>query len=151
MRNVYLAGPITNNTREEANEWRAATRERLWSHGIAGISPLRCEPLIGERYTLGTPDPRFGTARAIASKNFFDVAACDVTLAYMPLELEKETLSLGTLLEIGWAFGLRKPVILATDDERLIRHPVVNSSVAWLVPTLSDAVDVVIGILEDYR
>ena len=147
---VYLAGPIQDCNRREANDWRDDVTFSLRQHNIIGISPLRCEPLIGETYNGGNADPRFGTARAIASKNFFDVANCDMVLAYMPRNLEKSTLSIGTILEIGWAFGLRKPVVLVTDDERLVKHPVMNSNVAWLLPTLEDGVDVVLGILGDY-
>src|SRR5258706_8501454 len=73
MRFVYLAGPISGCTGPEAHDWRVNVSGQLARHFIKGVSPLRCEPLRGERYSLTYEDPRFGTARAIASKNFMDV------------------------------------------------------------------------------
>jgi nucleoside 2-deoxyribosyltransferase len=121
-------------------------RDKLREHSIIGISPLRCEPLTGERYELGYADPRFGTARAIASKNFFDVQRCDMTLAYMPKTMP---FSKGTLCELAWAFALRKPTILVTKDKKLTKHPVVQACASWILSSLDEAVDVIIGVLED--
>lgn len=145
MRTVYLAGPITGCNAGEANDWRYHAINRLEPEGIAGISPLRCEPLHGERYQYTHPDPRFGTAKAIASKNFLDVQMCDMTLCNLP------HLSLGTLLELGWAHALRKPTILVSNDPHFTEHPVIIASSSWIVPTLDEAIDICIGILGDYK
>lgn len=151
MRTVYLAGPILGTTEAEAKDWRNTVASKLYCHNIRGISPLRCEPIVGEVYGTGNnADPLFGTARAISSKNFFDVQACDMTFAYMPKHLEKQSVSIGTILEIGWAYALRRPVVLVTDDPYLMQHPVLNSCAAWLVPTLDDGIELAVGILGDY-
>ncbi len=81
---VYLAGPIKGCKEADAKDWRRYVAEELDAYGIAGISPLRCEPIVGERYGVGTDDPKFGIARAIMSKNLYDVKACDAILAYIP-------------------------------------------------------------------
>jgi nucleoside 2-deoxyribosyltransferase len=150
MRSCYLAGAITGCDKGEANDWRHQVRIRLATHGIVGISPLRCEPLIGERYQLTHQDPRFGTAKAIASKNFLDVQMCDITLCYMPKDLNERRLSVGTLIELAWAHALRKPTILVTDYPFLLEHPVVQANASWILSTLDEAVDVVTGVLGDY-
>lgn len=150
MKAVYLAGPITGCDIGEANNWRRRAMDALHDVGIRGISPLRCEPLHGERYGLGNEDPRFGTARAIASKNFLDVQMCDVTLCYLSTELNQRRLSIGTVIELAWAHALRKPTILVTDYPLLIEHPVVQANASWIVPTLVEGLDVAIGILGDY-
>lgn len=145
MKTIYLAGPISGCNNSEANDWRTRAMSRLAKHGITGISPLRCEPLHGERYEYTHPDPRFGTAKAIASKNFLDVQMCDMTLCYLP------QLSLGTLLELGWAHALRKPTILVSKEPKFVEHPVVIASSSWVVPTLDEGLDICVGILGDYR
>jgi nucleoside 2-deoxyribosyltransferase len=81
---IYLAGPIFGATGAEANDWRRDMTARLAPHGIVGISPLRCEPIVGDRYDVAYADPCFGTPEAILGKNFLDLRACDLTLAYMP-------------------------------------------------------------------
>lgn len=147
---VYLAGPIMGCTGQEANDWRLSVALQLADHGITGVSPLRCEPLIGERYTADHPDPRFGVARAIAAKNLFDVRSCDITLAYLPKSLPGRIPSLGTIIECAWARALGKQVILVSDDSIVLGHPVLNACVDWKLGTLAEAVDVCIGVLGGY-
>lgn len=134
---VYLAGPITGCTDGEANDWReavidlleAAPANKIWSHGFVGVSPLRCEPIIGDRYEPQYEDNKFGTPQVIAAKNKMDVARCDLTLAYQPAPYNDP--SIGTLQELGWAVGLDKPVILVTDDDYMRENAVIKATVPW--------------------
>lgn len=146
---IYLAGPILGCTKGEANDWRRYVDDKLKDHGIVGISPLRCEPLIGERYTLEYPDPRFGVPRAIAAKNKHDVQNCDIILAYLPKEMG-QNISLGTIGEIFWADAYDKQVILVSDHPKVIQHPVLDAAVNWKLGTLDEAVEVIIGVLGGY-
>ena len=147
---VYLAGPIAGKTKGEANDWRIEVADYLDDLGIQTVSPLRCEPLTGERYELGYSDPRFGTAGAISGKNWFDTSNCDMGLAYLPRALTQDRPSYGTIMELGWAIGLRKPIILVSDDESLVNHPLIQYNVPWVLPDLEAACEVVTGILEVY-
>lgn len=150
MKAIYLAGPIAGCDIKEANDWRHDLSYLLGQHGIRGVSPLRCEPLIGERYSVGYEDPRFGTPRAIASKNFMDVQMCDMTLCYFPKDLNVRRLSIGSVIELAWAHSLRKPTILVSDYEFLTEHPVVQANASWILKTLPEAVDVIVGVLGVY-
>ena len=145
---VYLAGPILGCDFGEANDWRQYADAKLKDHGIVGISPLRCEPIHGERYTEAYPDPRFGTPRAIAAKNRFDVMNCDITLAFLPASMP--SISLGTVGEIFWADMAGKQVILVSDHPKVITHPVIDAAVDWKLSTLDEAIDVCIGVLGGY-
>lgn len=147
---VLLAGPIAGCTQSEAKDWRDYVSAKIALFGIIGVSPLRCEHLVGPVYSLNHPDPRFGTARAISSKNFFDMQSCDMVLAYLPLALNMKRPSYGTIIELGWAFALRKPTILVTDDKYVREHPVINACSAWVLDNLEDAIDTIVGILEVY-
>lgn len=151
---VYLAGPINGCDLGEANDWRREVDKLLSARSdgqIIGISPLRCEPLIGARYGFGYPeDPRFGTSKAIVSKNLFDVQNCDITLAYFPTPPEGRPQSGGTMAEVSWAFALGKRAIIVSEDPYIINHPVYQATAGWLVPTLDEGVDVCVGILGGY-
>jgi nucleoside 2-deoxyribosyltransferase len=151
-RAIYLAGPIGGTTKGEANNWRDDMICRLADMGMRGISPLRCEPLIGERYnTSGYNDPKFGTDRAIASKNMMDVQMCDLTLCYFPQDVtEQYGVSLGTVCEIAWAKALSKPTILVSTHAKVINHPVIGACAGWVLPSLDDALEVIEGIFTDY-
>jgi nucleoside 2-deoxyribosyltransferase len=150
MKTVYLAGPITEQTIAGANDWRKAVILDLALRGIKGISPLRCEPPRGDRYTICNADPQFGTARAIGSKNRMDVRMCDLTLAYFPPAGQLAWPSVGTISELAWAAMIGKPTILVATDSRLVNHPVIDSNSGWILPSLDMAVEVIVGIFKDY-
>lgn len=155
---VYLAGPVLDQTNAQANNWRLRVASILEEHGIIGISPLRCEPLHGLTYQTGYPDEKFGTARAIMHKNLYDVQACDMTLAYIPKPRPRDLAvpgdyphhSWGTMAELSWAKALGKPAILVTDDINIRNHPVLNAQAGWVLDTLDEATEVLIGILGGY-
>ena len=142
---VYLAGPIGGCGKKEANDWRNDITTKLAEHNIKGISPLRCEPLIGRKYKkTGYDDICFGTPQAIGSKNELDVTNCSITLAYLP------TLSPGTLAEIGMAKGKHKPVIVVTALPLIKNHPVFVDWADWMLDDLDQAYDVIVGLYGDY-
>lgn len=159
---VYLAGPIMGCNFGEANDWRKYAADALLPHGIIGISPLRCEPIHGERYTAQYADHRFGVPRAIAAKNKFDVRSCDITLAMLPLPEGGRTQSFGTLQEIAWADEAGKMVVQVTDDPAVIRHPVIDSARGWkmcagkdqpfasIQAALDAALETCVGVLAGY-
>lgn len=147
---VYLAGPITDCAYGEANDWRIGVAAKLEPHNIIGISPLRCEPMTGEKYGIEHPDPRFGVARAIAAKNRFDVMSCPITLAHLPLPPHGRTQSYGTLGELFWANAYGKQTILVSNDPFVMRHPVIDAATNWKLDSLDDACEVIIGVLGGY-
>ncbi len=148
---IYLAGPIAGLNEQEATEWRSGVQELL-PYGIIGISPLRCEPVKeGMTYTdEGATDPMWSDARAINAKNWLDTESCDLVLAYLPKEMNDRRPSIGTIIEIGWAIGLRKPLIVVSDDEQYMDHPLIQRNASWRLDNLPDAVEVIIGLFGDY-
>lgn len=147
---VYLAGPVLGCTQTQAHDWRLTFAATL-PEGIDAISPLRCEPIIGQRYGMGNnSDPKFGTARAIGAKNIYDVRTCDLTLAYLPVPVDGRHQSFGTIVEIAWAHAFGKPVILVTDDPEVRDHPCINACAGWLLETLDEAVELITGLLDGY-
>ena len=148
---IYLAGPIAGCNAEEANEWREYIRSLL-PHNIVGISPLRCEPLKeGMNYTEEGASPKmWSDPRAIATKNWLDTESCDLILAYLPKELNDRRPSYGTVIEIGWAIGLRKPLIVVSDVKYLMDHPLIKHNASWRLTDLDDAAEVIIGLFGEY-
>ena len=147
---VYLAGPIMGRTHNEANDWRWDVVIQLAGDDIRGVSPLRCEPLVGEVYSMQYADPKFGTARAIAAKNMFDVLHCDMTLAYLPRLDGTSPYSLGTVCELAWAKMAQKPTILVSSDPFILEHPVLGANAGWLLDNMEDAIEVICGVLGGY-
>ena len=150
MKTVYLAGPVLGCSGEQANGWRSMVASTLLRDNIRAISPLRCEPLRGERYGSSYSDPKFGTSQAIGSKNLFDVRTCDMGIYYLPVPEDGRHQSWGTMQEMAWAYVLGKPTILVSDDPEIRAHPVINANSSWAVDDLSEAMDIVVGILGGY-
>jgi nucleoside 2-deoxyribosyltransferase len=155
---VYLAGPILGCTQGEAMNWRATVAAKLEPAGIVGVSPLRCEPIHGDRYTADYPDPCFGVPRAIAGKNRFDVRSCDMGLYFVPKPEAGRLHSLGTIGELFWANGDGKQTILVSNDPFILGHPVIDAASNWKLDVsgvapenyFDDAIRVIIGVLGAY-
>ena len=162
---VYMAGPITDNTESQANNWRSWFADELkrYTDGrIVGVSPLRCEPLHGDRYAPEYADTRFGTPAAISAKNKEDVRRCDITVAYIPVDVAEDVghISIGTLCELNWAYCFNKPCILVSDVDYVRNNAVVAGITPWRFKEtgpmdhglwgLNQALDVIIGIYGVY-
>lgn len=136
---VYLAGPITGATKGQANDWRTAFDSVLKEETdgrIVGVSPLRCEPLMGERYTPEYADPRFGVPQAIQAKNYEDVKRCDISVCYVPkwhLE-DAGKVTIGTICELNWAYCNQKPAILISDIDYVRENAVIKAMTPWRFP-----------------
>ena len=150
MRTCYLAGPICGCDKSEANDWRVYATAKLAAHHIVGVSPLRCEPLVDARYGFTYDDPRFGTDRAIAAKNMFDLRACDATLVYIPHKLSAARPAYGSAGELMMAHIIGKYTALVTDDPHLRSHPLVRMSAGPILTTLDEGLEAVIGLLGAY-
>lgn len=178
---IYMAGPIFGCTEGEAKNWREYVTNKLpWARCI---SPLRCEPLVAARYDLSYEDLSFGSPKSIVAKNFLDLRACDMTLAYFPKPSELEDFaalrakmmqdrsslsladvetfdrivrkspqrSIGTIGEISWAYALRKPCVVVSDDPLILHHPFTSVQPDWpVLPDLDEAVRLIGGIFAAY-
>lgn len=173
---LYLAGPIFGCSEGEAKDWRKSVADQL--PFMRCISPLRCEPAVNGRYDVAYNDPCFGQPKSILAKNFLDLRACDMTLAYMPtppavadlaaiadkLESMSPTnrradylrnlhplRSIGTIGEISWAYALRKPCVIVSDDPLVQHHPFTSMQPDWpVLPDLDHAVRLIKGLWTDY-
>jgi hypothetical protein len=179
---LYLIGPIYGCSKGEANDWRGWVAEQL--PGVNCISPLRCEPLVGQTYDLHYEDPCFGQPKSILAKNFFDLRQCDMALAYFPKPSEVEDLdgviewmesrgsdfddpehiaalkrvakkgllrSVGSIGEVSWAYALRKPSIIVSDDPLIHQHPFTSVQPDWpVLPDLDHAIRLIKGLWTGY-
>ena len=58
--------------------------------------------------------------------------------------------SIGTIIEIGWAIGLRKPLIVVSDDDYVMEHPLIEHNASWLFGEIDEAIEVIHGLFGDY-
>ena len=148
---IYLAGPIAGLNFTEANDWRTYCQKKF-EPGIVGISPLRCEPLEpGKLYAEDDSVIKmWSDPRAISCKNWLDTESSDLVLAYLPKEMNDRRPSIGTIIEIGWAIGLRKPLIVVSDDDYVMEHPLIEHNASWRFGEIDEAIEVIHGLFGDY-
>lgn len=155
---VYLAGPIAGLGYDETTDWRNVVTMEL--HPIKCLSPMRGkEYLQGEKQDVHNHVfmPGYETAmsgpKGIVSRDRFDVARCD--LVFMNLvRSNKDTdtlgankVSIGTMVELGWADAYRKPVVVILDDNNPHIHPFVLEIAGFITTSLEDAIKITKSIL----
>jgi len=129
MPKIYLAGPMTGHTFDEANDWRKVASTYLAAYKIETLSPMR-----GESYLDSGVLPNALRAPGIPARDRNDIATCDAVLMNL-LEMG-DRVSIGTFIELGWSDILRKPVILVRHVDCISQHVMVNEMLSWDVRTL---------------
>jgi len=150
---VYLAGPIAACHWAEANDWRDYVARRLLVGGARSLSPMRTkghlmrpEKIDKDFNAYSTAGP-FYTSRGIMTRDANDVQQCSALFVNL-LGLDEKP-SYGTVMELGWAWWARKPVVVALGpDCALDLHPMVHEALgAFRYPSLDEAVDATLALL----
>lgn len=147
MFKVYLAGPISGLTYGQGQEWRAYSRDILAPVGISGYSPLRAKGFLKNHGVLngGYEWNPMASDRGIITRDRNDVMTSDALLVNLA---GATTVSIGTMIELGWADAYRKPVVCVMDvNGNLHEHPMVRELIGYRVPDLDTALNVVQAIL----
>lgn len=144
MLTVYLAGAMTGLQMAQANGWRKRVSAELERAGITCLSPLRGESW---RPTDVIGDLRFASVdKAIVRRDRFDVRRADVILMNLG---DAETVSLGSMVEMGWADSWGKPIIVVLDPHRARDphdHPFLREIATYIVGTLDEAVALILTL-----
>jgi len=148
---VYLAGPIANTQAGASLEWRGIAHLALAARNIESLSPMRAKEKlaarnIGDDFHAYENQGIFFSSRAIMTRDFNDVKRCDAILVNL---LGAKSPSLGTVMELGWAYALQKPVVVAIEPigNPHDRHPMIEETIRFRAPTLDDAIDAVATVL----
>lgn len=140
---VYLAGPISGLTYDQGNEWRLEAAEYLKTVGIEAYSPmrakeyLRSEGVLTGAYAHGL----FSSSRAIMTRDFDDCSRADLILANLR---DYPKVSIGTVMEIAWAYAFRIPLVLVLEDTGNVhdKHPMIAEATGFRVNNLEDALTI---------
>jgi nucleoside 2-deoxyribosyltransferase len=150
MSKVYLAGPISGLSYDQAVHWRREAAIKLSPASIQCLSPMRDKTTLQGAVAIGRNDEAglLGSQRAIFCRDHYDVCACDVVLMNLRDACE---ISIGTMIEIGWATAYRKPIVLVMELCSYARnvhdHPFVRQAVDFVVNDLDTAITIIESIL----
>jgi len=147
---VYLAGPISGTSYGECTDWREHAISRLAQFGIRGLSPMRCKEYLSHLTSISADGHEyahlgaFATPRSVMTRDHFDATRCDMLLVNF---IDAKIVSIGTVMEIAWAFTRQIPVVLASNND-VHKHMMVDEAVGFRAETLEHAIDIAIGVLK---
>lgn len=143
---VYLAGPITGESYEQATDWRQIAKDMLEKHGIQGYSPMRAkEHLVGKGKIPLLTKGFMCKSKEIMTRDYHDCATCDLLFVNL---LGRTTISIGTMMEIAWAYQKQIPIVACVEpDNPHIKHPMVFEAVNIIADSLTDGLDRALSIL----
>ena len=141
---VYLAGPIAGCTYNEATDWRAIAASDLLDYDVKTLDPMRAKKaLFGQ--TIARDHRQYAqlggfyTGERIMLRDYTDVCRCDALLVNL---LGARDISVGTAMELAWAYHMRKLVVAAIEEDNPhLSHPMVAQALPIREATLEDAVD----------
>lgn len=146
---VYLAGPISGLTYGEGQSWREYAMAHL-PQEIHGISPLRCKAeelnRVGIIQDAYENNPLTSTS-GITTRDKFDCIRADAVIFNL---LGAKTVSVGTMIEYGWASAARVNPIIVTvmeDKGNLHEHPMVRGVTGFRVNNLDDGLRILEAVL----
>lgn len=148
---VYLAGPITGLTYEEARDgWRKEFASLMPEHVLCN-SPMRGKEFLAKRGILAADpdtytDNPMATASGIVTRDFFDVRTSDVMVACF---LEANGIaSLGTAVEFGMAYVVDTPIVMIADADCMhAKHVFLGEIAGYHVATLEEGARIVAHLL----
>ena len=153
---VYLAGPIGGCTYAEAQDWRNLLSGLLSTKSdgaIQGYSPLRGKGALRAAGTLSTVAYPFysplATSKAILARDFNDCRTADLVIANLLPHDEGAPPSLGTVMEIGFAYALQVPILAVCQGtgNPVATHAMIESAVGFWASSLDEAADMACSIL----
>jgi nucleoside 2-deoxyribosyltransferase len=144
---IYLCGPITGLTLEQAKGWRDEATVMLDSVGFTTLCPFSNQSWDNFEGVITSlmSSPCGMTIEEMFKQDVAMLNNCDAVLVKCDGPLESK----GSIWEIGYAIATNKPVIMVNNSND--HHPFVRLSIDKQLKTLKDAVDYLEFLLRPLR
>ena len=147
---VYLAGGMSGLTPQDALAWRNHAAFLLGERGIETLSPMRGHP--AELAHTEAPIQPFddvavaGGPEGVILRDLTDVRRADALLVSF---LGNKSISVGTAMELAWAYLLHIPAVVAIERQGNPHdnHPMVKAAIRYRAETVDEAIHAVATIL----
>jgi len=142
---VYLGGPISGLSYQDATLWRRAAASYLELAGVLAIDPMRNKEYLAKYVSMPHSSGEiFSRADFIYTRDRSDIFSADLLLVNT---LTRNELGAGTLIEMGWANALDIPIVLVVEPGSVWDKPFVRGVAGVVVHTLVDGLSVVTAML----
>jgi nucleoside 2-deoxyribosyltransferase len=146
---VYLAGPITGCSYEGCTDWRDRFEDELNNNAVQTLSPMR-----GKTYLKGLgdiahdyPGHVMSCQHGIMVRDHFDTTRATLLVVNL---LGAEKVSIGTVMEMSWAWDNGIPVVCMMEEGNVHDHPMLRETIGFRVESEEEALHVVRTILWTY-
>lgn len=151
---VYLAGPITGLDYAGATDWREYAKDRLAKYGILGVSPMRAKEFLKNLRSMPSGEEArhidthgLALPHGYVARDRLDVRRSDAILMNL---MGAKIVSIGTMVELGWADAFHKPIVLAMENVGNIHeHGFVRELTQYHNTDLDTAIETIAAILSD--
>ncbi len=146
---VYLAGPITGKSFESSVSWREYTKSRLAEEGIIGLSPMRAKDYLAKYATMDDTyqdEHPLSKPAGIVTRDRQDCMTSDAVIVYLE---GADRVSIGTMMELGWADAARVPLIVVHEPGGIHDHSMVRQVAGFLCDDLDEAIEVAVAMHKD--
>jgi nucleoside 2-deoxyribosyltransferase len=143
---LYLAGPISGCTFDGCTTWRNEFR-KLMPPEVECLSPMRDKEYLSAEQIIehDYPDTVMSCQRGIMTRDYFDCTHATAIIADLR---GAERVSIGTVMEIAWAFAHRVPVIAILEPQgNLHDHPMIREAIGFRVADEQQAARVALSLL----
>lgn len=160
---VYLAGPISGLDYNGATSWRDYAIKELAKGGIKGLSPMRGKEYLSHLENISATCVAEGALsvlsapRGIMTRDFMDCTKANAVLVNFE---DAQTVSIGTVMEIAWAYAARVPVVCVMPKFVHVEgmgnftnpheHATIHEAIGYRVETLDEGIQIVRAVLEAY-
>lgn len=150
MMNVYAAGPITGLNYKGATDWRQYTQglfDRM-SGQITVLDPMRGKAFLRSEIEIGSGgyDNQVASEKGITNRDRRDVMNSDAVIVNL---VGAGIVSIGTMIELGWADAARIPIVLVMEEfHNKHDHAMVREVATYRVQSVERAVELVTLMLD---
>jgi len=144
---VYLAGPITGCSYDGCTDWRERFEKELTTNEVLALSPMRGKDYLAglEEIAPDYPESVMSCQRGIMVRDHFDTKRCTILVVNL---LGADKVSIGTIMEMAWAWDNQIPVVCIIEDEGNIHeHPMLRETMGFRVKTEDEALHIVRTIM----
>ena len=129
---VYLAGTIDNVSKEESQGWRARAYDMLASIGVVSAVPGLEKIQLTSKQIVELDSTMVNIADAVL-----------VNLSYLT-KAPTKWVGTGTLIELGLALSLGRPIIAFTEGKELSHHfKFLNGVITKFCNSLDEAIELI--------
>lgn len=134
---VYLSGPMGGCSFDQMTSWRKEASEKLNSASVKCIEPTRSfsSELIPKE-----------TDKWINRRDYFDCVRSQCLLVNFK---GMKHISIGTVMEIAWAYQKQIPIVLVAEPDGPQNHPMLKDSITHEVATLDEGIAAVKELLSE--